>query len=308
MAARRLNGGRRRFLAPGDAIGVVATGFAVRPEKLDAGLARLHRWGYRVVTGAHLRDRDGYLAGSDRGRGDDLAAMLRNTEPSAIWFARGGYGTARLLDRVPWAALRRDPKLLIGYSDLTALFNAVVSRTASVCLYGPVVAELGDRASWHAPSLDALSRGRPYRLRLRAGQVLAPGRAAGTLVGGNLTVLTHLLGTRYAPDFRGRVLFLEETGEETYRVDRMLTHLRQSGALDRVAAVLVGAIDVPPRRRFPPDRSLAAVVEERLAPLGVPVLTGIPAGHLRAKRTIPLGARAVIDTDELAIRFEPRRA
>lgn len=300
--------GKRRFLTRGDTIGVVATGFAVRPPALDAGVERLRRSGYRVVEGGHVRSRDGYLAGNDAERASDLAGLLRQPQISTVWFARGGYGTSRLLESAPWAALRRDPKLLVGYSDLTALFAAAVERTDALCLYGPVVTELADRSAWHRPSLAALAAGEPWSFRLRTSQVLAAGKARGKLVGGNLTVLTHLLGTRFAPDFRDCVLFLEETGEQTYRIDRMLTHLRLAGALRRLAGVILGSFAVPRRRRFPPDRELDAVLAESFSRLGVPVVTGVQAGHVPAKRTLPLGARVTIDTGSRVVRFDPRSA
>jgi len=167
-----------------------------------------------------------------------------------------------------------------------------------------VVTELGSAAAWHEPSLRALLSHRALALRVVKRHVLAPGRAEGRLVGGNLTVLTHLLGTPWAPDFRGAVLFLEDAGEQTYRVDRMLTQLRQAGALERVAAVVLGSIEAPPRDRFPPDRRLGDVLRESLGTLGVPVVRGIRAGHVARKRTLPLGARTVLDTRAGTLRFE----
>jgi muramoyltetrapeptide carboxypeptidase len=276
-----------RFLNPGDTVGVVSPGFAVKPALLEQGLDRLRRMGYEVVVGDHVLARQGYLAGDDGQRAADLREMLRRPEVSAR------------------AALRRDPKLLIGYSDLTALFNAVVDRTPAVCLYGPVVTELGDSGAWHAPSLRALTSGESLTLRLARRSVLVEGRSEGRLLGGNLSVLTHLVGTRFAPDFRDCILFLEETGEQTYRVDRMLTQLRQSGALRRVKGIVLGRITVPPRRRFPPDRSPDEVLRETFVPLGVPVVRDLPAGHLPGKRTLPLGARAILDTTSRTLSFEP---
>jgi muramoyltetrapeptide carboxypeptidase len=283
----------------------MAPGFAVKRASLDAGLAVLERMGYEVRLGQHALARCGYLAGDDAQRASDLRALLGRPELSALWFARGGYGTARLLPKVPWATLRRDPKLLIGYSDLTALFNAVVDRTSAICLYGPVVTELGERRAWHGPSLRTLLAGRPLSIRFARRDVLAEGSAAGRLIGGNLSVLTHLLGTPYEPDFRGRILFLEEFGEQTYRIDRMLTQLHQSGALRKVAGVLLGSMTAPARRRFPSDRRLDDVLREALEPLGVPVVGGLAAGHVAGKRTLPLGALTVIDSSSGTIRFEP---
>ena len=294
-----------RALRRGDTVGVVATGFAVEPARLTAGVARLERMGYRVALGRHVRDRHGYLAGSDDERAEDLAAMLRDDDVRAVWFARGGYGTARILDRVPWRALAARPTILVGYSDLTALFAPAIDRARVLCLYGPVVAELGDPTAWHPGSLRRLLAGRPVAYRIAARDVVVPGRALGRLIGGNLSVLTHLCGTPYAPDCRGAILFLEDTGEPTYRIDRMLTQLAQAGWLARVQGIVIGGLSVPRRKRFPPDRALDEVLVEAFAPLGVPVIRGIACGHVARKRTLPLGGTAEIDTRAGVLRVRP---
>jgi len=285
-----------RSLKRGDTVGVVSTGFAVEPGRLTRGIARLERLGFQVVVGRHALDRQGYLAGDDDARAEDLLRMLRAPEIRAVWFARGGYGTARILDRVPWRALARSPKLFVGYSDLTALFAPAIDRANALCLYGPVVAELGDRFAWNVSSLVRLLAGRPFEMRIGRRNVLVAGRARGRLVGGNLTVLAHLCGTRYEPDCRGAILFFEDAGEPTYRIDRMLSQLRQAGWLARLRGVVVGGIDVPKRKRFPPDRPLDDVLAEALVPLGVPVVRHVVAGHVRCKRTLPLGGTCEIDT------------
>jgi muramoyltetrapeptide carboxypeptidase len=294
------------LLVRGDAVGVVAPGFAVRPAPLHAGVRRLRSMGFRVVLGEHVLSRHGYFAGPDEARAEDLRAMIADADVRAIWFARGGYGTARILDRVPWRTLKRRPKLFVGYSDVTALFCAAVQRGGQVCLHGPVVTELGRSGSYHASSLKRMLSGETAVLRVRERQVLVAGKARGRLIGGNLTVLAHLLGTRYAPDPRGCVLFLEEVGEEAYRIDRTLTHLKMCGVFRDLAGVLVGRCSVPrARRAFPPDRSLGRLLREFLTPLGVPVVTGLPAGHLPAKWTLPLGGTAEIDTTAGEVRFRP---
>jgi muramoyltetrapeptide carboxypeptidase len=296
----------RAPLARGDGVGVVAPGFAVRRGPLEAGVRQLRRMGYRVVLGEHVLARHGYFAGDDDARAADLRAMIADPDVRAVWFARGGYGTARILDRVPWRALKRAPKLFVGYSDLTALFCAAVERAGQLCLHGPVVVELGRREAFHAPSLRRLLRGEPGVMRVRERQVLAHGRARGRLLGGNLTVLAHLQGTRYAPDLRGAVLFFEEVGEEAYRIDRALTHLRMSGAFRDLAGVLVGNCSVPARGRpFPPDRSIDDLLAEFFAPLGVPVVIGLPAGHVPGKWTLPIGGVATIDTAAREVHLAP---
>ncbi len=289
-------------LSDGDLVAVVAPAFAVPPAALDDGLERLTRMGYAVRLGRHVRARHGYLAGTDDDRVDDLVRAWTDPDVRAIWFARGGYGSARLLDRIPWRRLRGQSKLLVGFSDLTALFAPALERTGSRAVYGPVVAELGRRESWDRASLLGALDGRFTPLRFRAGQVLVPGRARGRLLGGNLSVLAHLAGTRWFPDLDGAVLALEDVGEETYRVDRLLTQLRLSGALSRVAAIVLGRFDPPARRRFPPERPFPDVVGEILAPLGVPVVRDLPFGHVPRKRSLLLGAGVEVDTAARVVR------
>jgi muramoyltetrapeptide carboxypeptidase len=281
-------------------------GFGVRARDLRDGVRRLEALGFRVVLGPHALDRDGYLAGSDEARSSDLSSLIDDPGIRAIWFARGGYGSARLLDRIDWSGLARAPKTLIGYSDVTALFAAALARTRSLCLYGPVVTELANLEAYHLPSLRRVLRGQEITLRFAQRQVLGPGRATGRLLGGNLSVLIHLLGTRHAPRLQGAILFLEDVGEPAYRLDRMLAHLRMSGALKGVAGVVIGSFEPVPRRSFLEDRPVAELIRETFEPLGVPVVIGFPAGHLQGKRTLPLGGRARLDTRDRKLTIEPR--
>jgi muramoyltetrapeptide carboxypeptidase len=290
-------------------VGVVSPSFAVRPDWLAAGVAALRRRRFRVRVGDHALEQDGYLAGPDAARAADLDAMLRDPEVRAVWFSRGGFGVARLLDAVDLAPLRRDPKLLVGHSDLTALFGLVQGRLGLPCLHGPFVSELGRPETFHAPSLRASLRGEAVRLPFRRSQVLRPGRARGVLAGGNLTVLAHTLGTPLAPSLEGSVLLLEDVGEEAYRLDRLLQHLRLAGVLASAAAVLVGSFDPPPTQRaFPGDRAARTLLEETLSPLGVPVVTGLPLGHVPGKWTVPLGGTATVDTRAGHVVLDPRPA
>lgn len=297
---------RRPVLSRGDTVGVLATGFAVPPASLRAGVARLRALGFRVRLAPGALERRGYLAGDDEARAADLAAMLADPAVDALWFARGGFGTARILDRVPWDLVARTRKPMVGYSDLTALFARVLRLPGQRCLHGPLVVELGDKAAYDRASLRACLEGRAIELEIGPRQVLAAGRARGRLAGGNLTVLVHLLGTPYAPDLGGRILFLEDVGEELYRVDRALTQLRASGALAGVRGILLGALRVPrTRRKFPPDGTLRALLADAFGGLGVPVVTGLPAGHVPGKWTLPLGGRAEIDTASGRLRLGP---
>src|SRR5512140_18096 len=181
--SRRRAGGRDRrergtcpVLSPGSLVGVVATGFAVSPPSLARGTAALTAMGYGVILGRSVLARDGYFAGSDAARADDLNALLADPAVRGVWLARGGYGTARILDLVGWDAARRDPKVLVGYSDVTALFAAASRRTRASCLYGQVVAEMGNPAAYHAPSLKKMLAGETVELRFPARAVIRHGK------------------------------------------------------------------------------------------------------------------------------------
>lgn len=290
----------------GARVGVVAPGYAVERDRLERGLAALTAMGFEPVLGRSVHARSGYLAGDDDARADDLVAMLDGAEIDALWFARGGYGATRLLDRLPWRRWRRRPLPWIGYSDNSALLWTGLRHGACAPLYGPVVTELGRSDGFHRAGLLAALGGREQVLRLRRDAVLVEGRAHGPVVGGNLTVLTHLLGTRHRPRANGCVLFLEDVGEPCYRVDRMLTQWAMAGALDGVRAVLLGSLRVPRRTHFPPDRRLGDVLRERFEPLGVPVCRGLPFGHLKRKRTLPLGVEVRVDTRAGTVRVAGR--
>ena len=295
-----------RLLEPGARVGVIAPGFAVERSKLESGVETLRRMGYEVIVGDRVLRRQGYLAGSDAQRVADLTELLDGHAVDAIWLARGGYGSARLLDGLPWRRWSRRPVPWIGYSDGTALLLAGLQRGACRPVYGPVVTELGDSSAYHRGSLEMALTGKPQTIQLGKRGVLCAGKARGRLVGGNLTVMTHLLGTRHRPRLDGCVLFLEEIGEPCYRIDRMLTHWRQAGVLDGVQAVLLGSMQVPPRTHFPADRRLADLLRETFEPLRIPVCRGLPFGHLRKKKTLPLGAVITLDTGRGQVVFPSR--
>ncbi len=286
------------LLSEGDTVAVVAPGFAVRAALLRAGVAKLRTMGFEVRVGEHVLSRHGYLAGTDAERARDLNRAARDRKVRGIWFARGGYGTARLLDLLDWKELIEGPaRVFVGYSDFTALCCPILRDSESLCLYGPVVSELASASAYHAGSLRGLLRGERSTLRFAPDQVIRPGRARGRILGGNLTVLAHLLGTPHAPDLRGALVFLEDVGEEVYRLDRLLQHLKMTGALDEVAGIALGSFRPPPRKRsFPPDRPFTDVLRDALGSLDAPVVRGLPVGHLSGKRTLALGAIGTLDT------------
>lgn len=286
-------------LRPGDTVAVVGPSGPVPVDRLDAGLAALSSWGLRPVEGTHTRDVHGHLAGTDEQRIADLNAAFRDPAVRAVWAARGGYGLSRIVDRLDWRALAADPKLLIGFSDVSALLLAAWLRVGLVTLHGPVVARLHLLAE---PARERLRRGvlgQPAALREPvAGTVAiagAAGRVTGRLVGGNLAVLAALAGTPDQLRTSGCIVVLEEVDEPPYRVDRLLTQLRASGAFDGVVGFAVGT----PVRCDPPIGARSAtfdeVVADRLGDLGVPVLVDLPVGHVDDQVALVHGAQAVLD-------------
>jgi muramoyltetrapeptide carboxypeptidase len=279
-------------------------------ERLDAGLAVLSSWGLHPVEGAHARAAHGHLAGSDEQRIADLNRAFRDPAVRAVWAARGGYGLTRIVDRLDWPALAADPKLLIGFSDVSALLLAAWQRIGLVSLHGQVVARLHLLAEQARERLRRGVLGQPAALREPVAGTVAhtTGRVSGRLVGGNLAVLAALAGTPDRLRASGCIVMLEEVDEPPYRVDRLLTQLRASGALDGVVGIVVGA----PVRCEPAAGARSAtfdeVVAERLGDLGVPVLTNLPVGHVDDQLALVYGTQAALDmtsgTLELCEAFE----
>lgn len=285
-------------LAPGRRIEVIAPAGPFDGEAFAHGVLRL-RARYEVHHAPDVLERAGFLAGSDDRRAAEVVRAIEDDAVHAIVAARGGYGATRILDRVPPELVARHPKLLVGFSDVTAL-HAVWARAGVRSLHGPMVAMLGDVADslverWVRAVEGALPE------PVRGLDAIAPGRARGPLLGGNLAVLTALLGTPHALPLDGAILFLEDTDERPYRVDRMLTTWRHASALNRVAGVALGAFT---RCDAGADGvTVAQVLTERLGDLGVPVVAGIPAGHIDDNLELPLGAIAVLDADAGTLTF-----
>jgi muramoyltetrapeptide carboxypeptidase len=293
---------RPRALRPGSRIALVAGAGPIPEGSLARAVDRVRGFGWEPVPGASAEARHGYLAGPDEARAGDLNAALADPSIDAIWFLRGGYGTMRILEAVDWDALSRHPKAMIGFSDNTAVHLAA-QRVGVVSFHGPHP---------HTPEFPDFARDTFYPLVTRAvaAGVLpfpaeGPGRAdtvtggvaEGPLVGGNLALLAATLGTPFAVQAEGAILFIEEVGEHAYRLDRLLTQLRLSGVLKRVAGIAVGAVSEQPDAGRDDVPLAADLLRERLGDLGVPVAMGFPFGHVDDNWTLPLGVRARLDAD-----------
>ncbi|MEV4099626.1 LD-carboxypeptidase [Nonomuraea sp. NPDC049649] len=280
-------------------VAVVAPSGPVDAAALRRGVERLEGLGMKVVVGQHVFDRQDlpYLAGTDAARAADLQAAWCDPAVSAVFCARGGYGAGRLLPLLDWDAMRAaGPKVLVGSSDITALHRAFAVELGVPTLHGPMPgsALLGGE---EGPEPDTLAHLRAALTGAAApvtgDRVLVPGRAEGVLSGGNLSLLASLCGTRYQPSFAGGIAFLEDIGEEPYRVDRMLTQLLQAGAFEGVRGIALGSW-VDCGDPYP-------ALRDRLAPLGVPVVAGLPAGHGSPQMSVWLGALGAIDTESCSL-------
>lgn len=296
-------------LRKGDTVGLVSPSSAVS-ERLALQLAQeaMEALGFRVRTGAHYGARHGHLAGTDAERAGDLNAMFGDREVKAIVCVRGGSGAARLLPLLDYPLIRRNPKVLLGYSDITALHCAIHAKTGLVTFHGPV-----GTGSWNRFNVDQFERLffqrelMQYQNSRDAGDELVPrrnrtqtlrgGKAQGELVGGNLTVLTALAGSSYLPDFSGKILFLEDVGEAPYRIDRMFSTLKLMGALDKLAGFIFGdCSDCNPGDGYG-SLTLDQIFDDYILPLKIPAYRGAMIGHIREQFIVPVGGKMELDAD-----------
>lgn len=308
-----------RPLKPGDTVGLITPGTYVSdPDRLVTAERTLRYFGLKPRFGRNVRRRDGYLGGSIDERLSDLHDMFRDPEVKALLCVRGGVGSSQLLDRIDYDLIRRNPKILAGFSDITSLHLAIHKRAGLVTFHGPVAVsgfteytqKCFRRALFNSRPMGVLTNP-PETNTLRPAnplRAIVPGRARGPLVGGNLTLVSLLMGTPFEIETRGRILFLEDVGEEPYRIDRLLTQLRLAGKFDGVAGVIWGKCsDCGPRTcqpSFDSTFSTGEVVDQILGKLKVPVLSGLVIGHTDDQLTLPLGVMAALDADRGTLTLE----
>jgi muramoyltetrapeptide carboxypeptidase len=252
-----------------------------------------------VKPSAHLRARNGYLAGTDAERAADLNAMFGDPEVKAVFALRGGYGSCRILPLVDYALIRANPKIFLGYSDITALHHAIGVKTGLVTYHGPNANEAflpvnlaAFRRTLMEPARDSLLFS--AEVGGEEAKCLVPGKATGRLLGGNMTCLLRLLGTPYAPDFTGAILFLEDIGEKAYRVDGMFTQLRLAGVLDRIAGLVLGRFD----HTDPAEQArIDLFLDQESQRIAKPCVSHAPIGHFPGQIVVPIGTTAKLDAD-----------
>jgi muramoyltetrapeptide carboxypeptidase len=299
-------------LRPGDTVGMVAPASnAYELEEIQIAKETMEQYGFKVVLGKHITGQYGYLAGTDQERAADINEMFSRADIRGVVTFSGGYGCSRLLPLLDYELIRKNPKVIVGHSDITSLLLAIHRKTGLITFHGSSgLTGVGDYARSHfRRSMMATSTigevAKPPQTA--AGEVernhrlvtIVPGRATGQLVGGNLTLVTNLLGTPYEPDTQGKIFFLEDIGEEPYRIDRMLTQLWLAGKFQAAAGIALGHfVDCYPKEfqpSFPQTLSLETVFRDRFEPLQKPTLYNLMFGHIRENAVLPIGAIATLD-------------
>ncbi|RMR61208.1 Muramoyltetrapeptide carboxypeptidase [Pseudomonas syringae pv. actinidiae] len=288
-----------QVLRAGDAVALVSPAGPVDPGNIDAAVEVLKGWGLRPRVYPHALGKYSFYSGTDEERLADLNAALADPEIRAVICNRGGYGVQRIVQQVNMDAVRRDPKLVTGFSDITALHGALWNHARLVTVHGPVASQLERGGLFVSGMHHVLMSTEPVLLKADPGsptaKVRTGGSAQGLLLGGNLCILDTSVGTPFMPDMTGAILLIEEVNEPAYRVDRMLTHLGNCGILARLAGVAVG--EFTPAANTGGTISPADVLLERLGSLGIPVLGGLPVGHGDLNQAVPLGTQAILDVD-----------
>ena len=290
-------------LNPGSRVALLAPSGPL-PDSCDVARAseNCRLLGLEPVVMPNCRKSWGYFAGTDQERLDDLNSALTDPTIAAVWCLRGGSGMSRIVNRLDFAAFARHPKVVVGYSDITVLLLALWTKTGVVSFHGPMSrARLTDfsrahleRALFNAVAAGALDDN-VAGADAEPVVTITPGIARGRLIGGNLSLLQTLIGTEYFPDLDGAILFLEDVHEALYRIDRILAHLRLTGALDRLAGVAIGRVTEIPLSVGDETFGLTGVWQEYFGSLDIPVAAGFPFGHIDSQWTLPVGVMAELD-------------
>lgn len=302
-------------LKQGDTIGLVSpSGATDDPFNLQLTREVFEAMGFKVKAGKHFGSRYGHLAGADAERAGDINAMFADKSVKAIVCVRGGSGAARLLPLLDYGVIRRNPKILLGYSDITALHSAIAAKTGLVTFHGPIGA-----ASWNKFNVDQFKRvfvdgelmtfqnkvdlGDEIVQRTNRIQTLTSGKVSGELVGGNLTVLAALAGSPYLPSFKDKILFLEDVEEAPYRMDRMFSTLKLSGVLDQIGGFVFGdCARCTPGHGYG-SLTLSQVLDDHIKSLKIPAYTGAMIGHIREQFIVPVGGKVELDADAGTLRM-----
>ena len=300
-------------LKKGDLIGLVTPGSPVTEEQLAGCVSSLEELGLRATYYDSVLSEYGYFAGTDQERAQELMKMFSREDVDGIWCVRGGYGSIRILELLDYDQIRKNPKVFMGYSDITALLSSIYRETGLVTYHGPMGVSEFNRFSVKSIKKVLLNPEAEYKYPYRRESntrdnpefdryTITGGIAEGVLIGGNISVLDSIIGTRFEPDFEKKIVFLEEIGEKTYRVDKMMFHLLSGTNLREAAGIVMGVFG-DCNVNEAPSLSLKVALDDLLKPLGIPVSYGLSFGHIKRMVTIPTGIKAAMDADKNSLRL-----
>ena len=294
-----------KALKLGDTIGIIAPSSPTTEENVKKAYNKLIEMGFKVKMGKSPYERYGYLSGKDNVRAEDLNEMFRDKEVDGIICMRGGYGTPRILDLIDYEIIKSNPKVFVGYSDITALHIAFTQIANLVTFHGPMVSSdiIGNfsdfskeglyKAIMEKEVIGAISNPLGEEILTING-----GIAEGTIIGGNLSLIVDTIGTPYEIDVKDKILFIEEVGEEPYNIDRMLNQLRLSGKLEEVSGIILGDFNNCVSDKHDENLTLEQVIDDYIKPIGKPTIYNLQAGHCEPMITLPFGVKASLDADK----------
>lgn len=304
-------------LRVGDKVGLVAPAFLITETDLQQSIDRVKQLGLQPVYSDKILRKHGYFSGTDKERADEFNRMMKNPEIKGVIFTSGGYGCARILDMVDYDLIRKNPKVMIGFSDVTALVNAIYQRTGLITFHGPISRTIHRDYNKMQFENIAMKPTDVYTIRSAENDlqkavsdktleryVINPGHAEGKLVGGNLTLICSMIGTPYQMNLKDKIVMIEDVGEEPYRIDRMLTQLIACDELTKAAGIAFGVCkrcDKTGKAVAPNSFTLRQVIEDRIKPLRIPAVYGLSFGHNENNFTFPIGLNARLDTDNMTI-------
>lgn len=304
-------------LRAGDKVGLVAPASLITENDLQLSLEKIKQLGLQPVYSSKILGKYGYFSGTDKERADDFNNIVKNPEIKGIIFAAGGYGCARILDLIDYDMIKRNPKVIMGFSDNTALINSIYKKTGLITFHGPIARTIHE--GYNKKQFESIIVNPVDRYIIESSDddlqksihdktldryVVTQGKARGKLAGGNLTLICSMIGTPYQIDLKDKIVMIEDIGEEPYRMDRMLTQLIACGELTKAAGIVFGICkkcDKSDKTSAPNSFTLRQVVEERIAPLGIPAVYGLSFGHNRNNFTFPIGIDARLDTANMTI-------
>ncbi len=280
-------------IRPGDTIGIVAPAGPFDHQTFLRGGRIIEDMGVQIFVPPGLFEKNRYLAGSDNHRVQYVNQLFADTSVDAIICARGGYGSMRILPLLDYDVIQNNPKIFVGFSDITILLSVLFTRCNLVTFHGPVITSLADASKETTLSLFSnVTSDIHLEIKLSGGRTITPGVATGEVCGGNLTMLCHLVGTSFAPDFENKILFLEDRGEAPYRIDRMLVHMELAGCFKGISGIILGAFE-----ECGPIEDVMNIIAALFEKYSVPILAGLDAGHGTHNLTIPFGIQATLDAD-----------